>query len=562
VVVATTVGLALVAAGCGTGSSDSGGSNAGGTTPGTAPRENLTAADPDQPKDGGKIVYGLNAESDGFSPSQGRWASSTYIVGFSIMDPLAAYDDQQKVQPYLAKQFVPNADFTEWKILLREGVSLHNGKPVDAALVKKNLDAQKASPLTGEVMSFVQEITTPDPLTVVVKMNRPWATFPHTLTAQVGAIASEETFTTDSGTRNPSGSGPFIFQNWVTGKSLNVKKNPNYWRKGFPHLDNIEFQPLPDVNSRGQALSSNTINIFETSDARQILEYIDKAKNKQDGVQIFTDQKGDGSKIFIGLNTTKEPFDDPIARQAVAYAGDTAALSEDAYEGVFPPTFGVFSENSPFYTKAPSYPTHDLEKAKALAAEYEKKHGKKLAFTANITPDPGVQKVAQVLQSQAAEAGIEVTLNSEEQIKLILDALTGNYQATGFILFGSPHLDREYVFIAADPKPNGATSLNFTRNGLGTDGKPNGANDKIVAAMNKARETDDFQKQKEQYAIVQEEMAKNLNYLFLVRQTSAVVYEKNLHGALVYTLPNESGAPGAIGNPTTTTMTFNLWLSS
>jgi peptide/nickel transport system substrate-binding protein len=465
------------------------------------------------------------------------------------------------VQPYLAKEFVSADSFKTWTIKLREGVLLHNGNPVDSALVKKNLDAQKASPLTGETMAFVENITTPDPLTVVVKMNKPWATFPHTLTAQVGAIAAEETFSTPDGTRSPSGSGPFIFQNWVTGKNLNVKKNPNYWRKGFPHLDNIEFQPLPDVNSRGQSLASNTINIFETTDASQITQYIEKARNKEDGVQIFTDQKGDGSKIFIGLNTTKPPFDNMNARLAVAYAGDTEALSQDAYEGVFPPAYGVFSENSPFYAKAPNYPTHDINKAKEYAAKYEAETGQKLAFTANITPDPGVQKVAQVLQAQVAEAGIEVTLNSEEQIKLILDALTGNYQATGFILFGSPHLDREYVFIAATPKPNGSTSLNFTRNGLDKDGKPNGANDAIVNAMNKARETDDFSKQKEQYAIVQEEMAKNLNFLFLVRQTSAVVYEKNLHGALVYTLPNESGAPGKVGNPTTNTFTFNLWLS-
>jgi hypothetical protein len=66
--------------------------------------------------------------------------------------------------------------------------------------VKANLDAQKASTLTGETMAFVTAgpsgITTPDGptgLTVVVHMDKPWSTFPHVLTAQVGAIADQET---------------------------------------------------------------------------------------------------------------------------------------------------------------------------------------------------------------------------------------------------------------------------------------------------------------------------------------------------------------------------------
>lgn len=559
--IALMLGLALVAAGCK--GADTGTGSGGDTTPKGTIAVDLTNENAGEPKSGGKIVYGLNAESDGFSPQKGRWASSTYIVGFSIMDPLAAYDDKLQPQPYLAKKFEHNADFTEWTIFLREGVSLHNGKPVDANLVKLNLDAQKSSPLTGEAMAFVAQggISTEGSLTVKVKMSKPWSTFPHILTAQVGVIASEETVNTDDGNRKPVGSGPFIFEQWTSNKNLDVKKNPSYWRKGFPYLDNIEFQPLPDIQSRGKSLESGTVNIFETNDAAQILGYTQRATDKETDIQIFSDKAGDGSKIFIGLNTAKPPFDDPIAREAVAYAGDVEALSEQAYEGVFPPAYGPFSDNSPFYAKAPDYPTHNLEKAKAKAKEYEAKYGKPLSFTANIIPVPEVQNVAQVLQAQAKEAGIEVTLNPQEQLKLIADALAGNYEATGFILFGSPHIDREYVFIASPAKKVGEFSLNFTRLGLDANGGPNGANDKIVAAMDKARTTDNFEEQKAQYAIVQQEMAKNLNFLFLVRQTTAVVYDKNVHGAKLWTLPDDKGAPGANGSPTPQTMTFNLWLS-
>ena len=67
---------------------------------------------------------------------------------------------------------------------------------------------------------------------------------------------------------------------------------------------------------------------------------------------------------------------------------------------------------------------------------------------------------------------------------------------------------------------------------------------------------------KEQYAIVQQEMAKNLNFGFLVQQTSAVVFKENVHGVLEWTVPNAEGGDGVTGIPTTATMTFNVWKSS
>ncbi len=558
---AALVGVGLIAAGC---SSGGGSTDASDTAPKGTINVDLTKKSDAPAKDGGKLVYGLNAESDGFAPAVGRWSASTYIIGFSIMDPLTAYDADLNPQPYLAKSLDSNADFTEWTMKLRGGITFHNGDPVDAAIVKKNLDAQKASSLTGETMAFVKDgpdgITTPDSLTVVVHMKKPWSTFPHILTAQVGAIASQSTIDpTGTGNRNPVGSGPFVFDQWTPEKNLTVHKNTSYWRKGYPHLDNIEFRPMADIQSRSKALDAGDVNMFETNDPQQITTMTDRAQNGGD-VQIFTDQKGNPAKIFVGLNMTVEPFNDPIARQAVAYAGNVDDLSETAYQGIFPPAYGPFSKNSPFFSDVPDYPKHDLAKAKELNAEYEAKHGKPIEFSANITTAPEVAQVGQVLQQQQKEAGIIVHLEPMEQITLILKALTGDYQATGFILFGSPHLDREYVFIAAPAKPKPQVSLNFTRIGLDANGQPNDDNKAIVDAMDKARTTQDPVEQKKQYAIVQAEMAKNLNFLFLVGETNAIVSDKSVRGALEYHLPDPSGGDGVIGMPTVQTFTFNLWL--
>lgn len=539
--------VALLAAACGTGDSASDST----VPPGTF-KANITNEDAGPPQSGGQLTFGLNAETDGWNPTSNRWSGSGYIVGFSIFDPLAVFGADLKAHPYLAESFTSNDDFTEWTIGVRPDVTFHDGTPVDAAAIVRSLTTQKASPLTGASLDFVDTITAgADGTSVDVTMNRPWSSFPEILTAQTGVIAAPSMLDDPNGNKNPVGSGPFTFENWEQGSTLKVAKNPDYWRSGFPYLDSIDFRVVSDISARGTALASGSLDMFETNDANQIIDFTDKAKNGED-VQIFTDQNGEGSKIFVGFNMAAEPFDDPVARQAVAYGSDVATLSQQAYEGIFPPVTGVFSKNSPYYVKPENYPEFDQTKARELAQEYETKHGKQLEFDTNITAAPEVMSVAQVLQAQLAEVGIKVNIITKEQLTLIADALLGNYQSTGFILFGSPSLDRDYVFFASPAKPIGQLSLNFTR-------IPDDQNKAIVDAMATARATDDDAVRKAQYAIVQQEMAKNLNFGFLVQQTSAVVFGNDVHGALEWSMPDATGGDGDQGVPTTATMTFNLW---
>ena len=110
-------------------------------------------------------------------------------------------------------------------------------------------------------------------------------------------------------------------------------------------------------------------------------------------------------------------------------------------------------------------PTYDPVKAKELAQQYEQKYGKPLEFNYLLTPQPEVMAQGQAGQQQFKDIGVKMNLKSEDQATLINDVILGNYQATGFILFGSNTLDVNYVFIAATTvHPPGQISLNFTRN--------------------------------------------------------------------------------------------------
>jgi peptide/nickel transport system substrate-binding protein len=519
-----------------------------------AGRADLTLeSDGATPRQGGSATFGLATETDGWNPATSRWSASGYIVGFSIFDPLMAYDDQLVPQPYLARSMTPDATFSTWTIELRPSVTFHDGSPVDAAAVVANLDAQLASGLTAQTLSFIDDVRAVDPLHVEVTMSHPWSGFPNMLTSQVGAIASPTMLAAGAeGTRNPVGSGPFRFVSWVSGSSLRTERNPSYWRAGYPHLDELEFEIAPDVTGRGNAFRAGDLDLFETSDPRQITTFTEAAQAGES--QIFTDQRTDGPKVFLALNHATAPFDDPVARQAVAHAIDRDELSGVAFEGVFPPVSGPFSESSPNYSAeaAAAVPGYDIDEARALAAQYQATHGQPLSFTLSLSTSPESAQLGQVLLQQLDSAGIDVQLETTEPISLILKIFGGQYQAGTFSLFASPSIDTNYAFIAGPAGPIGDTSLNFARVSAED-------NAELIAALDEARTTDDPERQRAQYAIVQREMAENLGFVFLVRLTTAVVYSNEIRGAQRYPLPGPDGEPAGLALARTAPMTFDLW---
>jgi peptide/nickel transport system substrate-binding protein len=523
-------------------------------TSGEAGRVSLTLETPGEvPVEGGTAKVGLATETDGWNPATSRWSSSGYIVGFSIFDPLMAYDDALVPQPYLARSMTADPSFTTWTIELRPEVTFHDGSPVDADAVVANLEAQLASGLTAQTLASIATVRAVDPLHVEVVMSRPWSGFPNMLTAQVGAIASPAMLAGGAeASRNPVGSGPFRFVDWDNGRSLTTTRYDGYWRAGYPHLEQLEFHILSDVTARGNAFQAGDIDLFETADPRQILEYTEAAERGES--QIFTDQAIDGPKVFLALNHAAAPFDDPVARQAVAHAIDRDALSETAFDGVFPPVGGPFSASSPNYDAdaAATVPGHDLERARALATQYQDAHGEPLSFTLSLSTAPESTQLGQLLIQQLGEAGIQVTLETGEPVSLLLQIFGGDYQAGTFSLFASPSIDTNYAFIAGPAGAIGETSLNFAR-------VSEADNAELIAALDEARTTDDPRLQREQYAIVQREMAENLGFVFLVRLTTAVVYSNQLRGAQLTPLPGADGGDSGLALSRTAPLTVNLW---
>jgi ABC-type transport system substrate-binding protein len=512
--------VALLAVACGTGSS--GTQNGEGGNAGVV--EDETGAQP-----GGSIVYGLEAESDGWNPSNSKWAPSGLMVARAVFDTLTAYDEDLNVQPFLAEKLTPNADYTQWTITLRPGIKLHNGRAVDADVVKRNFEYLKASVLTGSAFDPIDSFEVAGPLDVVVNMNHPWVNYPFSLATQIGVVADPDWL--ESGAKDhPIGTGPFVFDQWVPDNKLVVTKNPDYWQTDeqgtrLPYLDRVEFRPLPDGSSRAASLQAGGIDAMMTSDSDQIVRFKELA-DKGD-FQLFNDTKGETVEAFIQLNTMAPPFDDPNARRALALATDTKSYVDIETRGLNEPAKGPFPPSSPWYVPT-TYPDYDKDAAKKLVEQVKADHGGEFTFRVLGGSDASSLSGLQLLQSQWREVGIDAQITPTDQAKLITDVALGNYQATAWRQFDSPHpLGDSIWWHPNTAKPIGELALNFARN----------KDERIGAALDAARETPDKQHEKELYGDVQQYLAEDIPYIWLYHTQISIIASPDLVNVVNYKLP-------------------------
>lgn len=509
--------VALVAAACGGGGKkDDNAGNSGAKSD----------AEAGPPQAGGRVIMATEAEIDGFDPTKNRFDITGLTYAETVYDPLAVFGKDRKVHPYLAESITPSTDYTSWTIKVRSGVTFHNGDPLTADAVKANLDGHRVSPLTGPAVASIADVAKVDDLTVQVKMKEPWVAFPAYLTGQVGYVASPKTLADPNGSRNPIGTGPFKFKEWVPGNHFTATKNTAYWQKGLPYLDEVEYRPIIEVTSRGSSLKAGTVDIIHTTDPDTIVSL-----RKDDKVAMIDDSKSEGEheEAFFMLNTAKPPLDDVRVRKALAHATDRRKIVNTVYAGLLSDATGPFDENSPFHGET-GYPEYDLDEAKKLVAEYEKEKGE-IAFELGTTNTAKNLQTVQFVQDMWKAAGITTTIKQVEQSQFILNALIGNYSAYLWRHFGAPDPDGDLVWwSSATAKPLGSLSLNFPRN----------KDPEIDAALQEGRRSPDEAVRKAAYQKVAKRFAQDVPYVWIGTALWAIGTDTNVHGVTTWKLPDGS----------------------
>ncbi len=549
VVMAVALVVVVVAAACG----NKGGGGDPSAVPATTPGADVTLAPSGPLKTGGTLRYAVDGESDGFDPTKNRWGPSGTEIGLAVFDALAAYDVDTKAEPYLAESFTPNANFTRWTVKLRPGVTFHDGTKLTAAVLKTMFDAHLASALTRPAIADLDRVEVTGDLTADFFMKAPWAAFPSSLTGQLGMVPSPSMLTDPNGSRAPVGTGPFVFKEWVPDNHFTVTRNPNYWRhdadgNALPYLDGVDFSVLTEPTTKVDAMLAGDIDMAYTSTPVAVIQ-VDQA-TKAGRLQSVQNQ-GETEEAFVQLNVGSPPFDNLTARQAVAYATNQPDYIATVDQNVTDPVSNVFREGTPYYREAP-YPSYDLDKAKERVKAYEQETGHPLAFSLLAQPTSDGRLQAQYLKQAWEQAGMKVDIAQVEQSKLIVDAVTGHYQAVAWGQFGSPDPDYDYVWwISDNAAPVGELGLNIARN----------KDPEIDKALRAARASDDSAVRKDDYAVVAARLNQDLPYIWLARGRFLVFASNKVRGMTNGPLPDGQasyplGGPGGFSFVTRLTETW------
>jgi ABC-type transport system substrate-binding protein len=539
-------GGAAAAAGFAGASAIGWGDIAGATTNGPG-RNGISRA---TPKKGGSLVFGVDAEEQGFDPTQGRFDEVGVMYARTVFDPLTIVLTNGDWAPYLAESVVPNSSYTAWTITLRPNVMFHDGTACDGAALVTNLQAQSKSLLTGIVINpTLQSITQTGPLAATITFKQPWVPFPYYLAGGIGGqiayVVAPSMLANPNGTSHPVGTGPFVFKEWNPNDHFTATANPNYWRKGLPYLKQITFKPIPDESARAEALKSGTIDLMIT-DTPQIISQF-RGNRSYSYIDDSTNVAGEPDMSCVQLNCLAKPFNDPSVRLAAAQAINRAQYVRVIDEGLRPVSNGLFVPGSPYFS-ATNYPKYNPSNARKLVSAAAKKNGGPISFTYGSTNSPAALRAAQYLEQAWKAVGFQVSTNIVEQNQTINNALAGKYQALGWRQFGAVDPDLNYIFWSTTTVSSGSLSINMARN----------ADPTIEQALVAGRQGTEKSTRVTAYRTVNKRLAVDLPYLWTDRAIWAVIGNPKVQNFNNPTSPQGQHAFGMIGGSVWPTQ---IWIS-
>lgn len=381
-------------------------------TAGTSP---TSAATPTKvaevtPDRGGTVKYVLIIDTRTLDPAFSIQSADISTQDL-IFDELVRLDPEFVLKPALASSWTISPEGKTITFSLVKGARFHDGTPVNAAAVKWNferlLDPKLQSPQTAQV-TVIERITTPDDSTIVFNLKTPWRPLLSALGQKPGYIVSRaavEKYNSYSEAlgafgKNPVGSGPFVFTEWVLDNHISVQRNSSYWIPGKPYVDKIVLQNVPEYSIRLAMMRTGE------ADYMQDVRFQDLA-TVRGNTNLKIDELPGGRFNSIGLSTDVAPWNNRALRAALAYAVDRQAIIDVIHGGAARPAYSPVFAGWAYNPDIKIY-TSDLKKAKEKLSEAGYPAGITLSYWCSA--DATALQLCETIQAQVKTAGINLEI--------------------------------------------------------------------------------------------------------------------------------------------------------
>jgi peptide/nickel transport system substrate-binding protein len=317
--------------------------------------------------------------------------NSTVIPIMSVFNNLVLYDQQvpqnspQSIVPDLAKSWSWSADGKALTFKLQEGVKWHDGQPFTSKDVVCTFDLLTGKgPEDNRLRSNprktwygnVDKVTTNGDYEVTVHLNHPQPSLPSLLASGYSPVYPCHVPAAQMRTK-PIGTGPFKFVSFKQNEGIKIERNPDYWKKGKPYLDGIDFTIVPN---RGTAILSFISGRFDITFPWEVtIPLLKDIKTQLPNAACQVTSMNNSTNLI--LNRDAPPFDNPDLRQALNLAMDRKAFVDILNQGdallggtMQPPTEGVWGLPPEIFQSVPGYGP-DVAKNREQARELMKKAG-------------------------------------------------------------------------------------------------------------------------------------------------------------------------------------------
>lgn len=474
-------------------------------------------------KSGGTLVYGRGADSVSLDPINVTDGESIRVT-HNIYETLLEYDHNLELQPKLATDYNSSEDGLTWTFQLREGVKFHDGTDFNADAVVFNFERwmDPENPyhegdfpyypflyggFKGDENHLIESVTATGEHELEIVLKRKTAPFLSYLAISMFGIASPAAIEQYGAgiSENPVGTGPFKFDEWNRNNTITLSKNEEYWMDGKPYLDQVIYQVIPENSARLNALQTGEIDIVDGMNASDTTIVEDT-----EGIELL--KRPSFNIGYMAFNMEKEPFDDPLVRQAINMAIDKEEIVEAFYNGLADPATSPLPPSLWSHDESLEKYDYNVEEAKKLLAEagYEDGFTTELHTMSNPRPYlPEPMKIAEAIQSDLAEIGITADIVSSEWATYLEDTKNGKHSMA---MYG-------WTGVMADPDNFLYPNLSKTNAEVPAQNIAFYKSDEFTSLITEARETIDQDKRTELYQQAQQLFQEDSPWVMLAYTT-------------------------------------------
>lgn len=330
---------------------------------------------------------------------------------------------------------------TQLAIKLKKDIKFQNGKKVTGEAVKSSLEEsiKKSDLVKGSLP--IKDINV-DGQNITITTKEAYPELVSELASPFSAIYDTEA---DDINKAPVGTGPYQIKHYKQSQNIKLDRFDDYWQ-GKPKLDHVNVTYQEDGNARTSDLASGKADVITDVP-------VEKEKELKDGDKTTTSAVSGFRTSLVMYNHTSDKMTKPV-RKALDKVINRESIARNVSKNHAQPATGPFNTKLDFIDKQPIQ-KQDLEEAKQIMKEegYSKSNPLKLTVS-TYNGRPELPKMAQVIQSDAKKANIDITIRNVDDIEGYLS--DKNQWDASLYSFGTiPRGDTGYFFNQAY-KPKGA----------------------------------------------------------------------------------------------------------